>query len=102
MEDNIHAHVDREELTAADLARLDQNWSHANAEADRLVELIRAHRDEGCPACSCGSDEFLVRYAALKTHHLSLILRAALERFADQPQPAPTPRQETPRGDHVR
>lgn len=47
-------HVGLDELTPAQIALLDQNWSKANAVLDLVLELNRAHRQGGCAAWYCG------------------------------------------------
>lgn len=79
-------HTDRTELTPANIAQLDQNWSHANQALDDLLALNQDHRGAGCRDWFCGGEELADALNALEPHKVQLVLRAALERLTE---PAP-------------
>jgi hypothetical protein len=74
-------HIYADELTPANIATLDQNWSEANAALDRLLDLNRDHRQEGCAAWYCTAPEMTGLLDGYELHQAQMILRAAVERL---------------------
>lgn len=73
--------VGADELTPAEIALLDQNWSGANAALDELLGLNREHRQRGCTAWYCGDGELVELLDDYKLHQVQMIMRAAIERL---------------------
>ena len=79
--------VAAEDLTATDRVTLAGNWNLASEALDELLTLNGEHRDEGCTAWYCGSEEMndlLHSYGLAPTH---MMLWVAIERLrrADHP-----------------
>jgi len=74
-------HIRVDELTPADVATLDENWSAANAALDQLLGLTRDHRCAGCAVWYCSDVETSDLFDSYELHQTQMILRVAIERL---------------------